>query len=309
MAKQSILLLSALDNPRRIELRQAEFLNAYGRRDTAEDIIEIAHDLTKLRRANVSMIREAVSVFQQPSALQSQFTHDRGYPLQPRVRLPRPVIPECLFGDLLRARRSVRKFARTPLGLSSVGSLLFGAIGETGRMEVGSSEEEPVTVSLRSIPSGGGLHPTAIFATILQEGELARGVYHYDVPEHSLELVKALGEEESERLLGALPMHPYVVDLSHASAIFFICSKFWRSRAKYGPRGYRHCLLEAGAASQNMGLTAVALGLGHLVLGGFYDDEVNDFLEIDGIDHAVIIAVAVGALCRDRKEESQNVEY
>jgi SagB-type dehydrogenase family enzyme len=309
MAKQSILLLSALDNPRRIELRQAEFIKAYERRDTTDDIIEVGHDLTKLRRSNVTRIREAVSVFQQPSALESQFAQDRAYPLQPRVRLPQAVIPDCPFGDLLRARRSVRRFARKPLGLSTLGSLLFGAIGETGRTEVGGSEDNPVTVSLRAIPSGGGLHPTAIFATILQDGELARGVYHYDVPEHSLEFVKALGEEDTERLFGAVPMHPYIVDLTRASAIFFISSKFWRSRAKYGPRGYRHCLLEAGAAYQNMGLTAVALGLGHLVLGGFYDDEVNAFLEIDGIDHAVIIAVAVGALCSESEEELQNVEY
>jgi SagB-type dehydrogenase family enzyme len=251
-----------------------------------------------------------LTVFQQPSVLQSQYIHDRDYPLVPQVHLPKPVVPQCPFGDLLRGRRSVRDFVRKSLGLSALSSLLFGAIGETGRTEVGGSElDRPVTVSLRSIPSGGGLHPTGVFAAILQEDELARGVYHYDVPEHVLEFVKATSEAESEDLFAAFPMHPYVVDLKHVSAIFFISSKFWRSRAKYGPRGYRHCLLEAGAACQNLGLTALALGLGHVVLGGFFDDEVHAYLGIDGIDHAVIIAVAVGAMRVEREEESQNVEY
>ena len=49
-----------------------------------------------------------------------------------------------------------------------------------------------------------------------------------------------------------------------------------------------------GTASQNLSLTAVALGLAHVVLGGFYDDEVHAILEIDGVDHAVVTSVVVG---------------
>jgi SagB-type dehydrogenase family enzyme len=129
---------------------------------------------------------------------------------------------------------------------------------------------------------------------MLKPGDLAAGIYHFDVPSRSLETVKTLAEPDTRALFAAFPIHPEVVRLDRAAAVFFISSKFWRSRAKYGPRGYRYCLQEAGAASQNLSLAATTLGLPHVVLGGFYDDEVHTFLEIDGIDHAVITCVAVG---------------
>ncbi|MGH7226203.1 MAG: SagB/ThcOx family dehydrogenase, partial [Gemmataceae bacterium] len=103
-----------------------------------------------------------------------------------------------------------------------------------------------------------------------------------------------LSPSDLEALFAAFPIHPEVVDLAPAAAIFFITTKFWRSRAKYGPRGYRYCLQEAGSACQNLSLAAASLDLAHVVLGGFYDDEVHSCLEIDGVDHAVITTVAVG---------------
>jgi SagB-type dehydrogenase family enzyme len=143
---------------------------------------------------------------------------------------------------------------------------------------------------------------------MLQPGDLATGVYHYDAPEHSLELVKPLPDPKIEALFAAFPVHPQDVNLALASAIFFVTTKFWRSRAKYGPRGYRYCLQEAGAACQNLSLGAIALDLAHVVLGGFYDDEIHSCLELDGVDHAVITAIAVGAPSAQPEAEPRHVE-
>jgi SagB-type dehydrogenase family enzyme len=223
-----------------------------------------------------------------------EYTHERDYPLQPRIRLPEAAIPDRPFSDLIRSRRSCRSFGGSPLTLQELSALLFGATGETGRLPAGSEDGRLIEVSLRSIPSGGALHPTRAFVAVLQQGQLAPGVYHFDVQEHALEFVRPLHEPDIKTLFAAFPIHPDPVNLAQASGIFFITTKFWRARAKYGPRGYRYCLQEAGAACQNLSLTAVALGLAHVVLGGFYDDEVHAALEIDGVDHAVITSVAVG---------------
>jgi SagB-type dehydrogenase family enzyme len=309
MSKQFGFLCSALDDPRRIQLRQAEVLGAYQQRAKLDDIAELSHDLTKLRRADGAKMVDSLLLFGQSFMQAVQYTQDPDYPLQPRIRLAEPTIPDCPFGELVRNRRSIRSFAANPLRLVDLGSLLFGAVGETGQIVTGYIDDRPFTASLRSIPSAGALHPTGIFVVILQEGELARGVYHYDVPEHSLECVRSLGDSELQQLFAAFPIHPRVVDLTHAAAILFVSTKFWRARAKYGPRGYRYCLLEAGCACQNLGLTAVALGLAHIVLGGFYDDEVHACLGLDGIDHAVIAAMAVGAPSAEHEEESRHVEF
>lgn len=303
-------LSSQVDDPRRIQLRESRFIEAYHRRGGGgTDLVEAAHDLTKLRRTDAGAMLDSMALFQQSPIHPILYTEDPEFPLQPRTRLPEPVIPDRPFVEIVWSRRSCRTFERHPLTSSELSSLLFGAIGETSRLTVCLEDSRPLEASLRSIPSGGALHPTRIFAVLLQDGEPPPGVYHYYAPEHSLELVKPLAEPVKCALFGAVPVHPDVVDLTQASAIFFVTTKFWRPRAKYGPRGYRYCLQEAGAACQNLSLTCVALGLAHVVLGGFYDDEVHECLEIDGVDHAVVTAIAVGAPPAQSEEAPRHVDY
>jgi len=309
VGRQFGFLCSQLDDPRRIQLRQGRFLEAYRRRGIDADIIEVGHELTKLRRVDDPDAADALAVFQQPHLYSIEYTQDREYPLRPLIRLPEPVIPDASLSELVRARRSSRDFAGRSLASAEVSALLFCALGETGRLTMGLADENPLEASLRSIPSGGALHPTRLFAVILQPGDLVRGVYHYDAPAHSLEFVKPLPDLEIDALFAAFPIHPEVVDLAEVSAVFFIATKFWRGRVKYGPRGYRYCLQEAGAACQNLSLAAVALGLSHVVLGGFYDDEVHACLEMDGVDHAVVTAVAVGAPSAQPRPEGRYVEF
>ena len=308
MGRRFGFLCSQLDDPRRIQLREGRFLEAYRRRGADDDIIEIGHGLTKLRRTDDADMADALAVFQQPHMYPIEYIQDREHPLRPQIRLPAPTIPERPFSELVRRRRSSRNFARRPLGLAELGTLLFCALGETGRLIAGFEDEHPVEVSLRSIPSGGALHPTRVFAAVLQPGDLPCGVYHYDAPEHSLELAKPLPGPEIDALLAAFPIYPQIVDLAEASGIFFIAAKFWRARAKYGPRGYRYCLQEAGAAGQNLSLAAEALGLAHIVLGGFYDDEVHSCLGLDGVDHAVVTAIAVGAPAPPAQRDGRDAE-
>lgn len=301
-------ICSPLDDPRRIELRRDRFREAYLRRDSGDDLIEIGHGLTKLRRVDDWEAADAMAVFQQPHMLSVEYAQDREYPLQPLMPLPPPAIPDRSFAELVRGRRSGRAFGGRALAAAEAGALMFCALGETGRLTAGHEDDGPVEAALRSIPSGGALHPTRLFAAVLQPGDLAPAIYHYDPPEHALELVKPLPDPDIEALFAAFPIHPQVVDLAQAAALFFITTKFWRSRAKYGPRGYRYCLQEAGSACQNLSLAAVALGLAHVVIGGFYDDEVHACLEIDGLDHAAVTAIAVGAPSRQSQAEPRHVE-
>ena len=69
---------------------------------------------------------------------------------------------------------------------------------------------------------------------------------------------------------------------------------FWRTRFKYGLRGYRFALLEAGHAAQNLLLAATALRVPALPLGGFFDARVEALLGIDGVDESVLYGIALG---------------
>jgi len=69
---------------------------------------------------------------------------------------------------------------------------------------------------------------------------------------------------------------------------------FWRSRFKYGLRGYRFALVEAGHVVQNVVLAAAALGLPALPVGGYYDCRLDALVGANGLDEASVYAVVLG---------------
>ena len=82
--------------------------------------------------------------------------------------------------------------------------------------------------------------------------------------------------------------------LEQTAAVVFIGAVFWRTRFKYGQRGYRFALLEAGHVMQNLLLAATALEIPALPLGGFYDDRVDALLGLNGVDESALYGVVLG---------------
>lgn len=290
---QLTAILSGIEDPRSIQLRNINPLAEFQNRDrTSVDLIETAHQLTKLSEVGITANLERFNLFQQDFMLPVQFGPERKYPLCPLKSLSPPPSPGIPFATVLRDRRSLRVFSGESIESANVSGLLYAAQGESGSFPRNSNNETP---SLRVIPSAGALHPTEIYFVTIKVNGMPMGLFHYYPAQHSLEEIRPLtGNEDLAALFKMFPIHPHNVDLSRASIIIFVTSSFWRSRAKYGARGYRYCLLEAGFTCQNIGLMATALGLGHVLLGGFYDDPVNSWLGIDGVDEAVIASVAIG---------------
>jgi len=66
-----------------------------------------------------------------------------------------------------------------------------------------------------------------------------------------------------------------------------------KTKLKYGERGYRFLLFEAGHIMQNLLLVASALGVSALPIGGFVDAELDSALGIDGLDEVSLYLAAV----------------
>lgn len=195
------------------------------------------------------------------------------------AQLALPPVEESELVTLIRARHSCRDFAPRAMRLEDLATLLGGAYGVTQRGEAYD----------RAAPSAGGLYPLEVYvATRAVEG-LADGVYHYNVRGHSLEFVRqsCAPGELGQDLLG----QQY---LEQANAFIFLSAVFARTQRKYGPRGYRYVLLEAGHVAQNLCLMAAERGLGGLCVGGFFDRRLNRALQLDGVRQAVVYAVAIG---------------
>ena len=204
----------------------------------------------------------------------------------PLLPLPAPLRLELALTDALGRRASERGFAGGPITVTQLSTLLHAAYGVTDRCE---AELEPGRlVRLRTVPSGGALYPLELYVHAQAVAGLPSGLYHFDPSRHVLEAISAASRLDAEAIL----VDPAAA--AGAAALLVLVGVFWRSRFKYGLRGYRFTLLEAGHAAQNLLLAATALDLASLPLGGFFDSIIDDELELDGVEESSLYALAVG---------------
>jgi SagB-type dehydrogenase family enzyme len=190
------------------------------------------------------------------------------------------------FETVAALRRSIRRFDGQPISLLQLARLLYFAGGLTGRLD---ATEHGVMQPVRAAPSGGALYPVELYMCAIAVQGLQQGLYHYAVDRHGLELLQRgnMAERLSEATSDAAM-------ISRAAVVFILAGMFGRGQFKYGERSYRFALLEAGHICQNLLLEATALQLGAVAVGGFIDDEINQMLDVDGVDEAAIYLVAAG---------------
>lgn len=203
----------------------------------------------------------------------------RRHPHRPSIELGRQELPAGTLADALTRRRSTLSGSDGSLGAPALASVLATAYGARTRDGV----------ERRAVPSGGALYPLELYVLALDVAGVEPGVYHYEPYRHELELLRE--GRPAEPLAEAL-IDPSLV--ASVTAAIVVTGVFWRSRFKYGLRGYRFVLLEAGHVGQNVVLAAAALGLPALPLGGFYDRPVESLVGVDGLDEAVVYVVLLG---------------
>jgi SagB-type dehydrogenase family enzyme len=70
-------------------------------------------------------------------------------------------------------------------------------------------------------------------------------------------------------------------------------AEYRRISAKYGERGVRYALMEAGHIGQNICLQAEAMGLGVGIVGAFQDENVSRILKIPK-EHEPLLIIPIG---------------
>ena len=154
--------------------------------------------------------------------------------------------------------------------------------------DVSSDASGPVPVSVRP-----GVVPARHGNTNLRlrraRQRASGGLYRYRPLAHALE-ERARGDVGAW-LTRSTYAFPFV---ENANLVVALVATFERSQKKYGPRGYRYILLEAGHAAQNLCLRATELGLATLCIGGFVDGLVNEILELRPTEAGVVYMVAAG---------------
>lgn len=199
------------------------------------------------------------------------------------VVLPQPGEPGGLL-ELIRRRESCRRFAPVPLALADLANLLAGTYGISRAVTVADGLE----ANARSVPSAGGLYPLEVYLVLQQVEGVTDGLYRYNALDHALESMKPFDRHALARALYAAPF------LDHANAVVLMTAVFDRTLHKYGARGYRFILFEAGHAAQNLCLLATEAGLTSLCVGGFGDAAINRLLGLEPHTEATVYCVGIG---------------
>ena len=204
----------------------------------------------------------------------------KSYEHIPTLPLPEVTLGSANFFDLVAERKSVRGGHKKGISLSDVSVLLKYSCG---------LQDKPRRddVKFRAQPSGGARFPLeAYIASLKKENGIAPGVYHYNVKNHKLEILRV--RDFAREDISSLFSYPWAQDCSMALLITAI---FHRSATKYGERAYRYALLEAGHIGQGVYLAAAPRDVGVVGMGGTRDDAIHNLLDIDGTQESLVYAL------------------
>lgn len=249
---------------------------------------ELFHENSKLGRHAHVLSDEDVR--QRMARLYESLAYE-GYPL---IHLPQPQtsVPVSVT-DAIANRASTRNMIPGSLSSETLATLLHYGYGVTRR-----DEAQMLPRAFRAAPSGGALYPLEIYIHSTHIIDVPPGLSHYDPLNNQLRLLR---EGDSSEMIAAAMVQPEIA--ATTSLCIFITALFERSTFKYGERGYRFVFLEAGHVAQNINLVATALGLGCVNLGGYFDRDVDRYLELDGVTHSTVYLIAIG-----EKSTSMNME-
>jgi SagB-type dehydrogenase family enzyme len=209
---------------------------------------------SELDRTSYPEFRDRVLAFEQETP-----THEaRSYPGYPTVALTR-LRPRALAGleKNLVGRRSFRNLGREVPSKRIVSRLLQYAHGICGGEGRG------------PVPSSGGLQAVELYAATFEASWLPAGVHHYDRAGHHLtQVLRAAGRDRWRELVPSMDL------VGGGALLWILVGDGARIAAKYGDRGGRFLLLEAGHLMQNLCLLSASLGLSTVPLGGALEPEI-----------------------------------
>ncbi len=207
----------------------------------------------------------------------------KSYPRFKNIKLPEPKVSNKSLDSCIIKRTSFREFNDKPLTKQELSDMIFYSAGITN-----SENKFNWNQTRRAYPSAGARYPLELYLAIFNVEGLEKGIYHYNVKKHSLELM--LPGDYRIKFYNLIKQSM----IKKCSSLMLISAVFDRTRVKYGDRAYRYIFLDAGHLSQNTYLKATSLDIGCCAVGGFSDDAINKLLDLDINKEAVIYLIALG---------------
>jgi SagB-type dehydrogenase family enzyme len=199
------------------------------------------------------------------------------YSRSPKITLPDTAVESGLSSLLLERTSAIAQVGAERMSLEDVSHLIQSAYGIIEREGV----------NHRTVPSGGSRYPLELYVSVWGEVDgLERGQYHFDV------LGRALSTLPSDALTPAdISSFTNYEWVHQAKGVILLSAVMNRSVQKYGSRGYRYILLEAGHAGQNICLAAAERKRAVRPIGGITETYFEDKLQLDVTAERIVYAI------------------
>ncbi len=182
----------------------------------------------------------------------------RAQPASPTIKLPEVRHQSAMSLDAaLWARQSTRTFTGDTMTLADLGQLLWAAQGMNRPNRH------------RTAPSAMATYPLELYVVVSRVRDLPPGVYHYLPVGHEIERLAA-GDRLADVVAAA-----HSAWIADAAVVVVLAGAFDRASVRLRDRAERYIAVEAGAAAQNLGLEAAALGLGATFVGSGEDSALS----------------------------------
>jgi SagB-type dehydrogenase family enzyme len=181
----------------------------------------------------------------------------------------------------IEGRRSIRRYSHEPLTIEELSYLLWVTQGVV---------QVTPGATFRNVPSAGARHALETYLLINNVRDVPEGIYRFLAIDHKLVEINT-DPDIADRVTQGCSGQDFI----KKSAVTFIwVADAYRMKWRYGERGYRYLHLDAGHACQNLYLSAGSVDCGVCASAAFSDDQMNDLLELDGVERFVIYIAAVG---------------
>ncbi|MCX5790788.1 MAG: SagB/ThcOx family dehydrogenase [Elusimicrobia bacterium] len=191
--------------------------------------------------------------------------------------LKKPDLFACIAG-----RESRRSFTREPLTLEELSYLLWATQGVR--------KMRTPAVTMRTVPSGGAMHPFETYLAVYNVTDLKPGLYRYQPLDHKLARLPAPKD---------LPAKVQKAARGQASmvncAVAFIWSAVpYRTEWRYLTEAARLILQDSGHMCQNLYLACESINCGTCAVGAYDQKLADKLLSLDGRDEFVLYMAPVG---------------
>ncbi len=206
-----------------------------------------------------------------------------------RVKLCTPlewndVVMDLKLDQIIRERKSIRKYTAKPLSLEELSFLLWAT---QGIRKVANN-----STAYRNVPSAGARHSFETYLFVNNVENLEPALYRFLPLENELLFLRQVPDVRL-RLSDAAFNQKFI----GLGAVTFVWSCIpYRMEWRYGPTAYRVILIDVGHVCQNLYLGCQAVGAGTCAVAAYDQEAMDELVELDGNDEFAVYLAPVGKI-------------